>query len=194
MGKQRGNHMSREERKAMLESLARGPAVLSSALRQFPKKMWLYKPASDRWSIHEIILHLADSEATAYIRCRGFIAQPGRQVLDFDPSRWAVSLGYYYQSTREALEIIPRLRKMTCRLLDNISDTLWAAAVQHPRHGSMTFESWVSLQARHIPHHLRQILENYEEWLKTHPPRKPARASQRLSMNVREVSALRRAC
>lgn len=185
--------MSRDERQAMLESFARGPSVLSATLRQFPKKMWLFKPAPDRWSIHEIVLHLADSEATAYIRCRGFIAQPGRQVLDIDPSRWAGSLGYYYQSTREAMEIIPRLRKMTCRLLANLSDSLWSSSVEHPKHGPMTFEMWVSLQAHHIPHHLRHMLQNYEEWLKSNPPRKPARLSERLPMNVQEVSALRRA-
>ena len=34
----------------------------------------------DRWSIHEIILHLADSEATCYVRCRHFIAEPGSSV------------------------------------------------------------------------------------------------------------------
>jgi len=190
--------MSRDERQAMLESFARGPAILGSALRQFPKKMWLYKPAADRWSIHEIILHLADSEATAYIRCRGFIAQPGRQVLDFDPSRWAGTLGYYYQSTREALEIIPRLRKMTSRLLANLSDSLWASVVPHPKHGPITFEMWVGFQERHIPHHLQQMIHNYEQWLSTHPPRKPARPSQRTPAAAatisHELGLLRRAC
>lgn len=185
--------MSREDRREMLESFSRGPALLTSALRQFPKKMWLYKPATDRWSIHEIILHLADSEATAYIRCRGFIAQPGRQVLDFDPSRWAGSLGYYYQSTREALEIIPRLRKMTCRLLANLSDALWSSSVQHPKHGTMSLEMWVGLQERHIPHHLHQMLQNYEEWAKTHPQRRPPHAPRQTEMAARGVRALPRA-
>jgi len=186
--------MFQSERNEMLESFSRGPALLSSGLRRFPKKMWLYKPAPDRWSIHEIILHLADSEATAYIRCRGFIAQPGRQVLDIDPARWAGSLGYYYQSSHEALEIIPRLRRMTCRLLANLSSAVWAAEVQHPKLGPMTLERWVSLQERHIPHHLHQMLHNYEEWLKTHPPRKPAQATQHPAMASRELSMLPRAC
>src|ERR1700752_746723 len=105
--------MTREERSRMIESFGRAPGQLSVALRQFPKKMWLYKPSPERWSIHEIILHLADSEANSYVRCRRFIAEPGSAVFRIDAARWAGALGYFHQSTREALEIIRRLRRMT---------------------------------------------------------------------------------
>jgi hypothetical protein len=40
--------------------------------------------------------------------------------------------------------------------------------------GGISLESWVERQERHIPHHIDQMRENYEVWLKTHPPRKPA--------------------
>src|ERR1700736_4824770 len=105
--------MTRDERRQKLESFGYAPALLSAALRGFPKKMWLYKPTPERWSIHETILHLADSEASAYIRCRGFIAEPGNAVQQFDAARWAGSLGYYYQSTAGPLGIIRGLRKRT---------------------------------------------------------------------------------
>ena len=68
--------MRQDARRQKLESSGRAPALLSSALRQFPKKMWIYKPANERWNIHEIIMHLADSEASAYVRCRAYIAEP----------------------------------------------------------------------------------------------------------------------
>jgi hypothetical protein len=34
-------------------------------LRDFPKEMWQWKPAPDKWSIHEVIMHIADSEANS---------------------------------------------------------------------------------------------------------------------------------
>ena len=40
------------------------------ALTQFPREMRQWKPAPDQWSIHEVIVHLADSEANGYARCR----------------------------------------------------------------------------------------------------------------------------
>ena len=93
----------------MLESFGRGPALLCSALSPLPKKMWVYQPSSGRWSIHEIILHLADREVNSYFSFRRLIAEPHHELADFDAAQWAGSLGYFHQSTREALEIIRRL-------------------------------------------------------------------------------------
>jgi DinB superfamily len=180
--------MNREERRQKLESFGRAPALLSAALRQFPKKMWLYKPSPDRWSIHEVILHLADSEATSYVRCRRFIAEPGSPVLHFDPAAWAGSLGYFHQSTREALEIIRRLRKTTYQLLATIPEPVWTHTVEHPQEGQMSLERWVEIQERHIPHHIDQMRENFQGWLATHPPRKAATPSNRIAMHSRLVS------
>ncbi|MGO9589185.1 MAG: DinB family protein [Candidatus Acidiferrales bacterium] len=166
--------MTRNERRPILESFGRAPVLLSTALGQLPKKMWLFKPAHDRWSIHEIILHLADSEASSYIRCRHLIAEPERMMTEFDAGRWAGTLGYFHQSTREALEVIRRLRKMTYQLLVAVPEPVWSCIVEHPVEGRISLESWMERQERHIPHHIDQMRENYDLWLKTHPPRKPA--------------------
>jgi DinB superfamily len=184
--------MTREERRYMLESFGRAPGQLSAALRQFPKKMWLYKPVPERWSIHEIILHLADSEANSYVRCRRFIAEPGTAVFRIDAARWAGSLGYFHQSTREALEITRRLRGMTYQLLTSVPDNVWSHTVEHPRDGRMTLEQWIQTQERHIPHHIEQMRTTFELWAKTHPPRKPASRPAQSSSHSRIV--VRAAC
>src|SRR5271170_8215816 len=167
--------MRQDARRQKLESFGRAPALLSAALRQFPKKMWIYKPANERWSIHEIILHLADSEASAYVRCRAYIAEPAvSQSAKFSASRWAGSLGYFHQSTREALEIIRRLRKMTYQLLIAVPEPVWSHTVEYPKEGPISLESWIERQERNIPHHMDQMRDNYGLWIGTHPPRKPA--------------------
>jgi DinB family protein len=171
----------RDERRQKLESFGRAPALLSAALRPFPKKMWLYKSAPERWSIHEIILHLADKEATTYIRCRHFIAEPGSPVIAYDSARWAGALGYFHQSTREALEIIRRLRRTTYQLLASLPDPVWLHTVEHPQEGPLTLEGWLEQQERHIPHHIEQMKQVYADWLKTHPPRKSASLSAKAS-------------
>ncbi|MBZ5696657.1 MAG: DinB family protein [Acidobacteriia bacterium] len=170
--------MIRDERRQMLESFGRAPALLSGVLRQLPKKMWLYKPSPERWSIHEIILHLADSEANSYVRCRHLIAEPSRAVAKFDAARWAGSLGYFHQSTREALEVIRRLRKMTYHLVVALPEPVWSHTFEHPAEGEISLERWIERQERHIPHHIEQIKQNYEVWLGMHPPRKPASPRQ----------------
>src|SRR5215469_1260779 len=38
-----------QTRQRLIELFGRGPALLSDALRRCPKKMWLYRPAPQRW-------------------------------------------------------------------------------------------------------------------------------------------------
>jgi hypothetical protein len=165
---------TRDERRKVLESFGRSPALLSSALRGFPRKMWLHKPSAERWSIHEIILHLADSEASSYILCRHFIAEPGIAPVEFDAGRWADSLGYFHQSTREALEIIRRLRRMTYQVLVVLPEPVWSHTIVNSKHAEISLERWVEMQEQHIPHHVSQMRQNYIAWLEGHPPRKAA--------------------
>jgi hypothetical protein len=188
------NRMTRDERRQMLESFGRAPSLLAATLRRLPKKMWLYKPAQDRWSIHEIILHLADSEASSYVRCRHLIAEPGRSVAEFDAARWARSLGYFHQSTSEALELIRRLRKVTYQLLAAIPESVWSHTVRHHLEGEMSLEKWMEHQERHIPHHIEQMLRNYDLWFKANPPRKSATRRAKADSSSRMVSLSAELC
>jgi hypothetical protein len=157
----------------VLESFGRAPVLLSIVLRQLPKKMWLYKPSLDRWSIHEMIVHLADSEANSYVCCRHLIAA-GMSIPDFDSEKWAATLGYFHQSTREALEIVRRLRRTTYSLIVRLPEPVWLRTLEDAQGNKISLEKWIERQERHIPHHIDQMKQNYEAWLGTHPPRKSA--------------------
>lgn len=174
--------MTRDERRQMIESFGRGPALLCAALRPLPKKMWLFQPSAGTWSIHEIILHLADREVNSYFSFRRLIAEPHHEFSEFDAAQWAGSLGYFHQSTREAIEIVRRLRKMTYQLAVALPPVVWARPVLHARQGEIALEDWLQEQERHIPAYIDQIQQNYSLWLEVHPPRKPA--SRHLELDV----------
>jgi hypothetical protein len=72
--------MEQQERLQKIESYGNAYSVLVEALKQFPPEMWQFRPSLDQWSIHELIVHIADSEANSYIRCRRFIAEPGEPL------------------------------------------------------------------------------------------------------------------
>jgi hypothetical protein len=176
----------REEIRRELEAFGFGPSLLQAALRQLPKKMWCYQPRADRWSIHDLVIHLADAEAAVYMRCRGLIAEPATASPEFDSHRWRLSLGYFNQSVREALDIICQLRKSTHKLLGTLPDHLWDNSVVDARLGSITLKRWLTIQQRHIPRHIEQMRDNYDSWLKTHPPRKPVAQLRVFPEPVRE--------
>jgi hypothetical protein len=166
----------REELRRELDSFGLGPSLLQAALRRFPKKMWCYQPSGDRWSIHDTVIHLADSEASSYVRCRQFIADPGSTELKFDGPRWARSLRYFDQSALDAIQVIFQLRKSTHSFLSSLPDHLWDNAVLDAGLGSITLKRWMTIQERHIPGHIDQMRENYIAWIATHPFRKSTAA------------------
>ena len=156
--------MTPAERKHRIDAYGSAHDQLVEALNRFPRSMWQYKPGPDRWSIHQIIFHIADSEANSYIRCRCFLAEPGKTIMAYDENRWAESLHYHDQSTEEALELFRLLRQMSFRLIQNLPEPAWSSSIDHPEAGNMTLDDWLNIYANHIPEHIQQMQATYDTW------------------------------
>jgi len=158
--------MTPEERGIKIQSYGTAHQQLLSALQGFPEKIWQFRPAPDRWTIHEIIIHIADSEANSYIRCRCFLAEPGSTVLGYDESKWARELHYHDQSTQESLELFKWLRRKSYTLIKELPETVWSNTVYHTETGVMTLDDWLATYERHIPDHIEQMQAIYTDWLR----------------------------
>ena len=154
--------MTQEERTRTIESYGNAYHLLTEALRQFPRPMWQYKPAPDRWSIHEIIVHVSDSEANSYIRVRRGLAEPGSAVLGYDQDAWALRLDYHQQSTEEYLELFRWLRHTTYQLIKNQPRSVWAHTYEHSANGTTTLEQWLVAYESHVPGHIHQMQKNHD--------------------------------
>jgi uncharacterized damage-inducible protein DinB len=158
--------MTNQERAKKIESYGQAYERLLEGLKQFPQEMWHFKPAPNDWSIHQSVVHITDSEANSYIRCRRFIAEPGQTVMAYDEQGWAIALNYHQQSTAEALELFKWLRHNTYNLVHSLPEAIWTNTVYHPENGTMTLDDWLGIYERHIPDHLAQMQGVYEAWLK----------------------------
>ncbi len=171
--------MTPEERRQRIESYGRAHAQLVNALTMFPREMWQFKPAPDRWSIHEIIVHLADSEANSFIRCRRLIAEPGQSVMAYDQDIWSRTLRYHEQSPEEALELFRLLRSMSYKLIRGLPESAWKHTVEHPELGSLSFERWLEIYEQHVSGHVEQMRKNYEAWKQTQKEEQAANGGAR---------------
>ena len=153
-----------EERQRKIEAYGQAYQILSAALAQFPRDMWQYRPAPDRWTIHEIVIHITDSEANSYIRGRRFIAEPRTQISAYDEMRWATALAYHEQSTEAALELFKWLRSSSYDLIKSLPAEVWSNTLDHPEVGTMTMDDWLDTYERHIPDHIAQMQAVYEAW------------------------------
>ncbi|HLP20505.1 MAG TPA: DinB family protein [Chitinophagales bacterium] len=157
--------MTTTQRNTLIESYGNAYYLLIDKLKEFPREMWQWKPAPEKWSIHEVLVHIADSEANSYIRCRRFIAEPGSGVYGYDENLWAKSLGYHNQSIEDALELFKWLRKASYELIKTVDETTWqTATINHSENGVMTFEDWLRTYEEHVPVHIRQMQRNLSAW------------------------------
>jgi uncharacterized damage-inducible protein DinB len=156
--------MNPQERKQRIEAYGVAHQELAAALERFPREMWQFRPASDQWTIHEIIVHIADSEANRYIRCRRFLAEPGSSILGYDEGTWARELMYHSQSSEDALQLFKWLRHSSYMLIRDSPEAAWSNTAVHSGSGPMTLDDWLGVYARHIPDHIEQMQVVYEAW------------------------------
>jgi hypothetical protein len=123
----------------------------------------------DGLTLHEILVHLADSEANSFVRCRRAIAEPGAPVMAYDEMRWAAGLRYHDQSPDEAVELLRVLRRNTYHLIRSLPERVWSHAIDHPENGRMTLDDWLDVYERHIRDHVAQMQAVYGAWLEANP-------------------------
>lgn len=160
--------MDKKERDEKIELYGRGYDMLMEILKDIPQEMWQFKPEPKEWSVHEILVHLADSESNAALRARKLIVEPGGLLMGYDQDKWAIELNYHEQSWEEALETVKFVRKTTYKFLKQQPDEVFQNAVKHPEYDEpYTFEKWLNIYSGHIPGHIKQIKNNYLIWKNT---------------------------
>jgi hypothetical protein len=125
--------------------------------------MWSFQP-KEGWSIHRIVVHITDSEANSFVRCRRLIAEPGSPVLGYDEAGWATALNYDNQSPEDAVELFKWLRFNSYKLIQTLPDSIGTHTILHSENGPMTFDDWLDTYDRHIPEHIDQMRRVYAEW------------------------------
>jgi len=157
--------MNTAERNEKIELYGNGFDMLVHVLKDIPREMWQFKPAATEWSIHEVIIHLADSESNAALRARKLIVEPGGTLMGYDQEQWANTLDYHDQDLEDALDIVRLVRKTTYKLLKKQPDEIFERIVIHPEYNEpYTFDNWLDIYSAHIPGHIEQIMNNYKIW------------------------------
>ena len=152
------------DRQTKLHIYANACHELTAALQRFPRAMWQFRPAPDEWTIHETILHIADSEANSFVRCRRLVAEPGSTVMGYDENVWRRGLDYHAQSTEDAVELFRVLRANSYQLVAHQPDDVWAHTVVHSDSGPLSMDDWLDTYARHVTDHIAQMQAIYEAW------------------------------
>lgn len=162
--------MNREQ---LLNDFAAGYDRLKAALDRVPKEAMDFRPSPKAWTIREIVHHMPDSEASAFVRCRKIIAESGVGVDVYDQDIWTDKLKYRSRDISYALDLFRLMRLYTVDLLRTVEPSIWTDNfVMHPERGKLTLEQWLEIYARHADSHAGQIKRNVAAWEKAGKPGK----------------------
>ncbi len=133
------------------------PSSIVAAIEGLTEAQLLHKAQESEWSIHEILLHLADSEVVGYYRIRKTLAEHEPELAVYDEAAWADKLNYHLQDHNLALKLFSTLRSASATLLRIIPSEAWDRAGIHSENGKMTVYDLFNTYLKHGEVHLQQI-------------------------------------
>src|SRR6266478_5511250 len=130
---------------------------LATLIKRLSKKQLTRRPAPGKWSIAEILAHLADTELVIGYRLRLIMASNGTAVQAYDQDAWAETFSYSRREPKTSLETFRMLRENNLRLLSSVPRRLWENYGQHQERGKETVDHIVRLVAGHDLNHVAQV-------------------------------------
>jgi len=156
--------VDKETRTRLIQRYGDGPEVLWTAWNECPSEARNWKPSSDAWSVHEIVIHCADSETFAFTRIRLLNAEPQPIIVGYDQDAWVRSFGYEHLPVDLALATIAAVRASTFHLIQRLDNLAWNASGNHLESGPYTATDWLATYAAHLHDHADQIQSNVTHW------------------------------
>jgi uncharacterized damage-inducible protein DinB len=140
-----------------LRSQQATPKKLAALTRRLDKKQLKRRPAPGKWSIAEVLAHLADAELVIGFRMRLILGANGTPIQAFDQDVWAETFKYGRRDPKTSLETFRVLRENNLRLLKSVPKSLWQNYGMHQERGQESVDHIVRMMAGHDLNHLQQV-------------------------------------
>jgi len=152
---------------ALLERYRRGAEVLAVVLTGVFGEEEDFTTASGKWSVRQIVAHLADAELVAAHRFRQVIAEDNPTIVAFDQDAWTRNLDYARRKPKQSLETFRRMRAENYELLKELPASAYERAGNHTENGRMTLRQLLEGFAQHAESHARQLQEIRDAYRKS---------------------------
>jgi len=130
---------------------------LAGLIKDQPREQLFRAPAPGKWSIAQIIAHLADAELAIAWRLRQILSTNAVPLQAYDQDSWAATFNYAERDPHESLSTFRALRAADVALLKSVPKSLWDNYGMHQERGKETIHHMANMTAGHDLNHLRQI-------------------------------------
>jgi len=133
------------------------PGKLKKLTARLTPAQLKWRPEPTKWSIAEIIAHLADAEIVASWRMRAVIGENGVTIQPFDQDQWASVFKYRNRDAKRSLEVFRVLRENNLVMLKEIAPEIWDNYGMHLERGQESVAHLARMFAGHDTNHVLQI-------------------------------------
>ncbi len=146
--------MTETELKNHLEAAEKSPKEIAAAVSGLSPQVLRYKAAPDKWSILEILGHLADIEIVYAYRLRQMVADKKPVIAPMDQDEWAKNLGYMDTPAPELVALYGLNRHHNLRLLRRLKPGDLEKSAIHPEYQQpVTVATLIEKMAGHGTNH-----------------------------------------
>ncbi len=149
--------LSHVDGKNPLEAQSAAAKKLDCLVKGAPTSKLRKRPAPDKWSVSEIIAHMADTEIVIGWRIRSILGAPGTQIQAYDQDAWAAAGLYAKRDPRKSLEQFRAVRDANLALYKSLSPEQWKHFGMHAERGEESIERIARMIAGHDVNHILQI-------------------------------------
>lgn len=114
-------------------------------------------PAPGKWSVAQILSHLADAEIVGGFRLRAALAEPRSALAAYDQDLWAQSMRYDEIPAAASLERFAQLRAWNMALYASLREDEWERFAIHAERGRESVRDHARLYAGHDLNHMTQV-------------------------------------
>ncbi len=131
--------------------------TLASLIAGLPNETLSQAKLPGKWSLAEILAHLADAELVSTWRYRQMIENNGGPLASFDQLLWARLGGYAEADPRGSLATFKALRQANLAMFQRLTPAEWERFGVHAERGKMTLLDLATQIAGHDLNHLAQV-------------------------------------
>lgn len=139
------------------EVLRETPFALRHAIAGLSPEQLSAPERGGKWSVRQVVQHLADSELVMAFRFRMVLAHDRPALPGYDQDLWAERLRYQESDPETAIEDFTTLRRANLRLLERATPADRQRTMHHSERGDESLDHLIRMHAGHDLVHLRQI-------------------------------------
>jgi hypothetical protein len=147
----------------LLERFRRGAEMIAATTSGLSAPEADFTPAPGKWTVRQIVAHLADVEVVSASWFRRVIAESEPVLARFDQDRWCAALGYCDRRIPEALDMLRMVRGANFELLKSQDDQYFRRTA-HLAGATVSLLDLLRDFTGHTESHARQIEFNREKY------------------------------